>query len=208
MRKFLSLLLLLFAGAAIAGVATQDADRTAPPQPAVRTATAVFAGGCFWCTERDFDHIEGVTETVSGYTGGRVRNPTYAQVSRGNTGHIEAVRIVYDPSRVSYATLVERFFRTIDPLDGGGQFCDRGDQYRSAIFVANAAERRIAEAAKARAARQLGRPVATEILPRGVFYRAEAYHQDYYRRNPVRYRFYRWNCGRDARLERVWGEER
>ena len=206
MRKFLSLLLLLFAGAAIAGVATQDVDRSAPK--AARTATAVFAGGCFWCTESDFDHIAGVTETVSGYTGGRVRNPTYAQVSAGNTGHIEAVRIVYDPSRVSYATLVERFFRTIDPLDGGGQFCDRGDQYRSAIFVANAAERRIAEAAKARAARQLGRPVATEILPRGVFYRAEAYHQDYYRRNPVRYRFYRWNCGRDARLERVWSNAR
>ena len=197
MRHFLALLLLLVSGLASSQVAAQS-----------RTATAVFAGGCFWCTESDFDHIAGVTETLSGYTGGRVRNPTYEQVSAGNTGHIEAVRIVYDPARVSYTTLVDRFFRTIDPLDAGGQFCDRGSQYRSAIFVANAAERRIAEAAKARAARQLGRPIATEILPRGVFWRAEAYHQDYYRRNPVRYRFYRWNCGRDARLEAVWGEAR
>ena len=197
MRHWFALFLLLLAGVASTPVSAQS-----------RTATAVFAGGCFWCTESDFDHIAGVTETLSGYTGGRVRNPTYAQVSAGNTGHIEAVRIVYDPARVSYATLVERFFRTIDPLDGGGQFCDRGSQYRSAIFVANAAERRIAEAAKARAARRLGRPIATEILPRGVFWRAEAYHQDYYTRNPVRYRFYRWNCGRDARLEAVWGEGR
>ena len=197
MRHWLVLVLLLVAGLASTPASAQS-----------RTATAVFAGGCFWCTESDFDHIPGVTETLSGYTGGRVRNPTYEQVSAGNTGHIEAVRIVYDPARVSYATLVERFFRTIDPLDSGGQFCDRGSQYRSAIFVANAAERRIAEAAKARFARQLGRPIATEILPRGIFWRAEAYHQDYYRQNPVRYRFYRWNCGRDARLEAVWGEAR
>jgi len=197
MRNWLAFFLLLFAGVLSTPVSAQS-----------RTSTAVFAGGCFWCTESDFDHIAGVTETLSGYTGGRTRNPTYEQVSAGNTGHIEAVRIVYDPSRVSYATLVERFFRTIDPLDAGGQFCNRGDQYRSAIFVANAAERRIAEAAKARAARQLGRPIATEILPRGVFYRAEAYHQNYYTRNSVRYRFYRWNCGRDARIEAVWGVAR
>src|SRR5687768_8042248 len=175
----------------------------APAKP--KLASAVFAGGCFWCTESDFDHIPGVVSTTSGYIGGKVANPTYEQVSAGGTGHIEAVRVVYDPRRVSYATLVERFFPTVDPLDAGGQFCDRGDQYRSAIFVANAAERRIAEAAKARVERRLGRPVATQILPRGAFYRAEEYHQDYYRKNPVRYRFYRWNCGRDARLEQVWG---
>ncbi|WP_129793153.1 peptide-methionine (S)-S-oxide reductase MsrA [Sphingosinicella sp. CPCC 101087] len=208
MRRLLALLLLLVAGvAAAAVVATQGADRTGSPRSA-RTATAVFAGGCFWCTESDFDHVPGVTGTLSGYIGGRVPNPTYQQVSAGNTGHIEAVRVVYDPAQVSYATLVERFFRTIDPLDGGGQFCDRGDQYRSAIFVANAAERRIAEAVKARVARQLGKAIETEILPRGIFYRAEAYHQDYYRRNPVRYRFYRWNCGRDARLQEVWSGAR
>ena len=182
--------------------------RPDPPPKGEVTAAAVFAGGCFWCTESDFDHIQGVIQTLSGYTGGRVANPTYEQVSAGGTGHIEAVRVVYDPRRVSYATLVERFFRTIDPLDAGGQFCDRGDQYRSAIFVANAGERRIAEAAKARVERRLGRRVATLILPRGSFYRAEEYHQDYYRKNPVRYRFYRWNCGRDARLEQVWSPAR
>jgi peptide-methionine (S)-S-oxide reductase len=205
-RRLLALILLV----AIAGVAvTVWAQRsTRAPAPAPRpatTATAVFAGGCFWCTESDFDHIPGVLETLSGYTGGRLANPTYEQVSAGGTGHYEAVRVVYDPRRVSFATLVERFFPTVDPLDGGGQFCDRGDQYLSAIFVANPAERRIAEAAKARVERRLGRPIATRILPRGIFYRAEAYHQDYYRRNSVRYRFYRWNCGRDARLREVWG---
>ncbi len=207
MRRLLILfLVVLAAGVAIANVwAQRSATAPAPPARAAATATAVFAGGCFWCTESDFDHIPGVIQTLSGYTGGRLANPTYEQVSGGGTGHIEAVRVVYDPRRVSYATLVQRFFRTIDPLDGGGQFCDRGDQYRSAIFVANAAERRIAEAAKAQAARQLGRPVATQILPRGIFYRAEEYHQDYYTRNSLRYRFYRWNCGRQQRLDQLWG---
>ncbi|MGQ0560101.1 MAG: peptide-methionine (S)-S-oxide reductase MsrA [Sphingosinicella sp.] len=173
-----------------------------PRQPG--TVTAIFAGGCFWCTEADFDHVPGVVSTVSGYSGGRVTNPTYQQVSEGNTGHIEVVLVRYDPTRVTYATLVDRFFPTIDPLDGGGQFCDRGEQYRSVIFVADANERRVAEAALGRVQRRLGQPVATLILPRQVFYRAEDYHQDYYRRNPVRYRFYRWNCGRDARLRAVW----
>ncbi len=204
MRRLLVFLLLALAAAG----ATVWAQRSAPPRPQAKgevTAAAVFAGGCFWCTESDFDHMPGVIQTLSGYTGGRVANPTYEQVSAGGTGHIEAVRVVYNSRGVSYANLVERFFATIDPLDAGGQFCDRGDQYRSAIFVANAAERRIAEAAKARVERQLGRRVATQILPRGTFYRAEEYHQDYYRKNPVRYRFYRWNCGRDARLEQVWG---
>jgi len=210
MRKLLVFLLLFVAGGVlVANVWAQRANRA--PTPAAKgevAASAIFAGGCFWCTESDFDHIAGVVSTLSGYIGGRVANPTYEQVSAGGTGHIEAVRVVYDPRRVSYATLVERFFRTIDPLDGGGQFCDRGDQYRSAIFVANGAERRIAEAAKARVERRLGRRVATQILPRGTFYRAEDYHQDYYRRNPVRYRFYRWNCGRDARLREVWSPGR
>ena len=204
MRRLFVFLLLALAAAG----ATVWAQRSAPPRVQAKgevTAAAVFAGGCFWCTESDFDHIPGVIQTLSGYTGGRVANPSYEQVSAGGTGHFEAVRVVYDPRAVSYATLVERFFPTIDPLDAGGQFCDRGDQYRSAIFVANPAERRIAEAAKARVERRLGRRVATQILPRGTFYPAETYHQDYYRRNSVRYRFYRWNCGRDARLEQVWG---
>lgn len=210
MRRLWLLLLVLVAGVAIAGViADRPIDPKAPPPlPAATRAAATFAGGCFWCTEADFDHIAGVISTTSGYSGGRVANPTYEQVSAGDTGHIEAVRVVYDPRRVSYATLVDRFFRTIDPFDAGGSFCDRGHQYRSAIFVANAEQRRIAEAAKARVERQLGARVATLILPAAPFYRAEDYHQEYYRRNPVRYRFYRWNCGRDQRLEEVWSRAR
>ena len=208
MRRLLILaLLVLAAGAAAMIVATRSGE--APAQPARKaagTATAVFAGGCFWCTESDFDHIPGVISTTSGYAGGHVAEPSYEQVSAGDTGHIESVRVVYDPARVSYASLVERFFRTIDPLDDGGSFCDRGYQYRSAIFVANAEERRIAETAAQRVSRHLRRPLATLILPASNFYPAEDYHQDYYRKNPVRYRFYRWNCGRDQRIQELWGQ--
>ena len=178
---------------------------SSPAQAAPQRQAAVFAGGCFWCTEADFDKIPGVLSTVSGYTGGSRANPTYEQVSGGGTGHIEAVRVEYDPTKVTYATLARRFFRTIDPLDGGGQFCDRGAQYRSALFVAGAEQRRIAEAEKAGAAKALGKPVATLILPAARFYPAEGYHQNYYKKNPIRYRFYRFNCGRDARLGKVWG---
>jgi peptide-methionine (S)-S-oxide reductase len=191
-RFLLALLLLLGAGAA-----------TAQDRP--KLASAVFAGGCFWCTESDFDKVPGVVSTTSGYIGGRSANPTYEQVSAGGTGHIEAVRVVYDPARVSYQRLLARFFRTIDPLDGGGQFCDRGSQYRSAIFVANPAERRLAEATRARAAALLRKPIATQILPATTFYAAEGYHQDYYKKNPTKYKYYRWRCGRDARLAKVWG---
>lgn len=210
MRKLLILLLLLLAGAAtVVGVAaSRSGQAPSPPRKGVPVATAIFAGGCFWCTESDFDHMPGVRATTSGYSGGRVANPTYEQVSAGRTGHIEAVRVAYDPTRISYAALVDRFFRTIDPTDGGGQFCDRGDQYRAAIFVRNAEERRIAEAAKMRVERQLGRRVATLILPARSFYPAEEYHQDYYRKNPIRYRFYRWNCGRDQRIQSVWQPRR
>ncbi len=177
----------------------------APAAPGSARATAVFAGGCFWCTESDFDKMPGVIATVSGYIGGRTADPTYAQVSAGGTGHIEAVRVTYDPARISYAQLSARFMRTIDPLDAGGSFCDRGYQYRSAFFVADAAQRRIAEGTRMRAAQLLGRPVATLVLPATAFTPAEDYHQDYYRKNPIRYRFYRARCGRDARLAEVWG---
>jgi peptide-methionine (S)-S-oxide reductase len=177
----------------------------APAAAAPQRAVAVFAGGCFWCTESDFDKMPGVLSTVSGYTGGKTANPTYEQVSAGGTGHIEAVRVEYDPSKISYAALVRRFFPTVDPLDAGGQFCDRGDQYRSAVFVAGAEQRRTAEAEKARVAGLLKKPVRTQILPAARFYPAEGYHQDYYTKNPIRYRFYRFNCGRDARLRQVWG---
>jgi peptide-methionine (S)-S-oxide reductase len=173
--------------------------------PAGQRASAVFAGGCFWCTESDFDKMPGVLSTVSGYIGGRTPNPTYEQVSAGNTGHIEAVRVTYDPAKISYAQLAARFMRTIDPLDASGSFCDRGYQYRSAFFVANAEQRRVAEGTRARAAQLLKRPVATLVLPAAKFTPAEDYHQDYYKKNPVRYRFYRGSCGRDARLAEVWG---
>jgi peptide-methionine (S)-S-oxide reductase len=200
-RVLLAALLLL--GAAL--LLLRPAAPAAAP-PSGKLAAAIFAGGCFWCTEADFDKIPGVVSTQSGYSGGRIANPTYEQVSAGGTGHIESVRVVYDPARVSYQTLVARFFRTIDPLDGGGQFCDHGSQYRSAIFVANAAERRVAEATRARAAALLRKPIATLILPAGPFYAAETYHQDYYRKNPVPYRYYRYRCGRDARLAAIWGK--
>lgn len=176
----------------------------ASAQPGGQRTTAIFAGGCFWCTESDFDKVPGVLATTSGYIGGKLANPTYEQVSAGNTGHIEAVRVTYDPARVSYAQLATHFMRTIDPLDAGGSFCDRGYQYRSAFFVANAEQKRVAEAAKARAQQMLKQPVATLVLPATAFTPAENYHQDYYKKNPIRYRFYRSRCGRDARLAEVW----
>ncbi len=209
-RRILAILAIVIAAIAIALVIVdRPGEPAAAPAPEVAGQTeAVFAGGCFWCTESDFDHMAGVASTTSGYTGGQRANPTYEQVSAGNSGHIEAVRVAYDPRQISYATLVDRFFRTIDPTDEGGSFCDRGYQYRSAIFVRNAEERQIAEAAKARASRELGRPIATLILPAGDFYPAEDYHQDYYTKNPVRYRYYRWNCGRDQRIEAIWSRRR
>lgn len=177
----------------------------AAPKASGGTAVAIFAGGCFWCTEADFDKVPGVISTTSGYTGGTVANPSYEQVSAGGTGHYEAVRVVYDPKRVSYAQLVERFWPTIDPTDAGGQFCDRGESYRSAIF-ATPEQRTVAEASKARLVKRnvLPAPVVTPVLAAKPFYPAEGYHQDYYKKNPIRYRFYRNSCGRDARLADVW----
>lgn len=195
----IGLVLALVAGSA-------SAQDEAPASESGERAVAVFAGGCFWCTESDFDKVPGVLSTTSGYIGGRVENPTYEQVSGGTTGHIEAVKLVYDPRRISYSALVDHFFRTIDPLDGGGQFCDRGSQYRSAIFVANEQERRVAEGIEVKLAADLSKPVATDILPAARFYPAEDYHQEYYKKNPIRYKFYRRSCGRDARLEKVWGK--
>jgi peptide-methionine (S)-S-oxide reductase len=170
------------------------------------TATAIFAGGCFWCVEEAFDKVEGVLETTSGYTGGDVKDPTYEQVSSGRTGHIEAVRVTYDPAKVGYETLLGTFWRNIDPLDGGGQFCDRGEQYRSAVFYLTPDQQKLAEGSRQQVAAQLGRPIATTIEPAQPFYAAESDHQDYYQRNPVRYRFYKWNCGRAQRLQQVWGD--
>jgi peptide-methionine (S)-S-oxide reductase len=172
----------------------------AAAQPGAR-AEAVFAGGCFWCVESDFEHLAGVIEAESGYAGGALQNPTY----RNHQGHIEAVRVIYDPQRVSYAQLLHHFWRHHDPLDAGGQFCDRGASYRSAIFV-TPEQREAAQASLAETERTLGRTVATPIRPLGRFWPAETYHQDYYRKNPLQYRFYRWRCGRDQRVREVWGD--
>jgi peptide-methionine (S)-S-oxide reductase len=179
--------------------------------------TAVVAGGCFWCVEKDFESVPGVTSVVSGFAGGKTAKPTYKQVTAGGTGHYEAVQITYDDSKVSYADLMTLFFRSVDPTDAGGQFCDRGDSYRTAIFVSGPAERAAAKAASAEAEQQLGAPIATKILPAGPFYAAEDYHQDYYKSSDIiitrfgprtkasAYKLYREACGRDARVQQLWG---
>lgn len=172
---------------------------------AAQTKEAVFAGGCFWCLEGPFDALPGVLETQSGYTGGQTPNPTYEQVSSGTSGHLEAMRVVYDPEKIGFDKLLDVFWRNIDPTDPGGQFCDRGPQYRSAIFFGDETEEAAALASKARVEEKRGFTVATEILPRTAFFAAEEYHQDYYRKNPLRYHFYRQGCGRDLRLRQLWG---
>ena len=172
-------------------------------------AAAVFAGGCFWCMEPPYDAIDGVVATISGYTGGHVENPTYRQVSRGGSGHYEAVIVVYRPAEVSYRELLDVYWVNIDPLDAGGQFCDRGSSYRSAIFYRTPEQRRVAEESRRRLEEsgRLRGEIVTEILPAGEFYVAEEYHQDYYIKTPLRYRTYRSGCGRDARLEYLWGAD-
>ncbi|WP_034761781.1 MULTISPECIES: peptide-methionine (S)-S-oxide reductase MsrA [unclassified Hyphomonas] len=173
---------------------------------AKRLSTAVFAGGCFWCVEADFDKVDGVVSTVSGYTGGTVVNPTYKQVSHEKTGHYEAVKVTYDPDKVSYDALVDYYFHHIDPTDATGQFCDKGDSYRSAVFVANGDQREVVEAEidMINTSGVLGTPVVTQILDASTFWPAEDYHQDYYKKNPLKYRYYRTACGRDARVKNVW----
>ena len=174
-----------------------------------KTSTAVFAGGCFWCTESDFEKVDGVIEAISGYSGGHIANPTYKQVSRGLTGHVEAVKVVYDPAKISYEKLLEVFWRHVDPTDGEGQFVDRGSQYRSVNFYANEEEKRLAETSKKILATsgRFNKPIATEILPLDTFYPAEDYHQDYYKKNSVRYRWYRYGSGRDQFLKKVWADK-
>lgn len=177
---------------------------------AENTRSAVFAGGCFWCTESDFEKMDGVIKAVSGYTGGQMKNATYKQVSAGGSGHVEAVKVVYDPDKITYDRLLEIFWRHVDPTDAGGQFVDRGAQYRSVIFYNNEQERQMAEASKKALAEsgRFDRPVVTEILPLESFYDAEDYHQDYYKKNPLRYKWYRSGSGRDQFLEKTWaGEE-
>jgi|TARA_R110000796_G_scaffold252622_1_gene388884 peptide-methionine (S)-S-oxide reductase len=170
---------------------------------------AVFAGGCFWCTESDFDKMPGVVDTVSGYIGGDAATADYAQVSSGQTEHIEAVAVFYDPDKTNFSQLVEAFWPTIDPVTANAQFCDRGPQYRSALFYANDEQKQILEASRQALADsgKLTKPIVTEILPQGEFYPAEDYHQDYYSKNPIRYNYYRTRCGRDSRLEELWGKK-
>jgi peptide-methionine (S)-S-oxide reductase len=188
------------------GVIAVALTLAAPAAVAEDLKKAIFAGGCFWCVEADFDKVPGVVETISGYTGGNVKNPTYQQVSYEDTGHFEAVEITYDAERVSYEDLLHTYWRTVDPTDPRGQFCDKGPSYRTAIFVATDAQRAAAEASKAKARQALGQEIVTEIRDAGTFWPAEEYHQDYYKKNPVQYNFYRWRCGRNDRVEELWGD--
>ena len=192
--------------AALSFAATQlQAQTEAATPPAAGLAVATFAAGCFWCTESDFDKVSGVVSTTSGYTGGHKANPSYREVGGGGTGHTEAVRVVYDPKRVSYQKLLDVYWVNVDPLDSRGQFCDKGSMYRPEIFVHDAEQRKLAEASKAAVEQKLKKPVVVKVTSAPTFYVAEDYHQDYYNKNPVRYKFYRYNCGRDARLEALWG---
>ena len=196
-----------------AAPAQADEPAAAPPDPMAQAAPieedpatmAIFAGGCFWCVEKDFDHVPGVIDTVSGYIGGRFHNPTYE--SHTSSGDLEAVRVTFDPAVTSYETLARTFLRTIDAVDDGGQFCDRGPSYRTAFFVLDEGQRAAAEAAVAEASEALGREVVTRVLDAPTFWPAEAYHQDYHVNNGARYAFYRLTCGRDRRVERLWGEQ-
>jgi peptide-methionine (S)-S-oxide reductase len=194
----------------MAGLIHAQAPQGPPASPAttaVKTAKATFAGGCFWCVEADFDKVPGVISTTSGYTGGTVPHPTYEQVAGKGTGHAEVVEIVYDPSKVSYEQLLTHFWRNIDPTTRNAQFCDHGSPYRTAIFAHDDQQLAAAKASLAALEKRkpFAAPIVTEIHKASVFYPAEAYHQDYYLKNPVRYKYYRTSCGRDARLKALWG---
>ena len=198
----------ILAIAVLTGLIMASAPAANAQEQVPETAAAIFAGGCFWCMEPPFDKLDGVHATVSGYIGGSAKDADYGRVSSGGTGHYEAVRIEYDPAKIDFATLLEVFWRNVDPFDGRGQFCDKGPQYLTAIFALDETQRKLAEESKAALAARTSEhgEIRTEILPASEFYPAEAYHQDYYQKNPVRYKFYRWNCGRDQRLQAIWGK--
>jgi methionine-S-sulfoxide reductase len=206
MRHTATICLTLAVATCVLAGAARAQDGLGETAPSSRTA--IFAGGCFWCMEPPFDALDGVLSTTSGYIGGSVDNPTYKEVSAGGTGHAEAVRIEFNPSKVSYEKLLEVFWHNVDPTDDGGQFCDRGDQYRTAIFVVDEEQRAVAEASKRRfeSDAPFDAPIVTPIVDADTFWPAEEYHQDYYEKNPLRYKYYRWGCGRDARLEELWGD--
>ncbi len=192
----------------VAALPAAAGAETPAPGPDHGLAKATFAGGCFWCMEPPFDAVDGVVSTTSGYTGGRKKNPTYEEVSSGTTGHAESLQVVYDPKRVSYERLLDVFWHNVDPTVRDRQFCDVGHQYRTAIFYHDETQKRLAEESKKKLeeSKQLPAPIVTEIVPASEFYPAEEYHQDYYKKNPIRYHFYRYNCGRDRRLEELWGK--
>jgi len=217
MRTTVAFALVILAGVLIFGRAyskdepkTKQAKEDVMNQTSARLQTATFAGGCFWCTQADFEKIPGVVRVTAGYTGGHRPNPTYEEVSAGGTGHVEAVQVVFDPEKVSYRELLDYFWRHVDPTDSGGQFVDRGPQYRSVIFYHDEEQKRQAEESKKElgASGRFAKPIVSEILPFTKFYPAEDYHQDYYKKNPIRYDFYRWNSGRDQFLKKVWGDAR
>ncbi len=203
--------------AIVSGIAAaamlMGARGTASPMTNTKTHdtvdTATFAGGCFWCMVHPFDQLPGVIKVTSGYTGGTVANPTYEQVSDGGTGHAESVQVLYDPSKIGYDHLLNVYWHNIDPLTANAQFCDHGNQYRSAIFYHGDEQRKLAEASKDALAKsgRFSQPIVTQVVAATPFYAAEDYHQDYYKKNPVRYKFYRWNCGRDQRLKQLWGDD-
>ena len=199
--------LCVLAGAA--GAASDPAEQPFKPDAGPDKAVAIFAGGCFWCMEEAFDPVKGVTATVDGYTGGHLDNPSYEDVTAETSGHAEAVKIIYDPSQVSYRHLLQVFWHNVDPTDAKGQFCDRGDSYRSEIFYVDPAQQKAAEASATALKRAAAAPapIVTKITPATTFYKAETYHQDYYEKNPLRYKYYRYSCGRDARLDEVWGDQ-
>ena len=196
MRKILTIFVVLLCG-------HLWGDQTASDQK--KQEVAIFAGGCFWCVQHDFDDVKGVLSTTAGYTGGTKTNPTYEEVSAGNTGHVEAVKVIYDPSKVSYQSLLDFYFHNVDPTRNDGQFCDNGNQYRPVIFYTSEAQRTAAVKYKQTliAAGKI-QPILVDILPAQTFYPAEDYHQEYYKKNPVRYKFYRYNCGRDQTLKEIW----
>src|SRR5919108_4826381 len=198
LRLFSLTVLILFVSGVMARAATPDSTSTT-------TAKAAFAGGCFWCMEPPYDELDGVVSTISGYMGGTKKNPTYEEVSAGRTGHAEVVQVTYDPKKVSYSKLLEVFWRNIDPLTPNRQFCDVGSQYRSAIFYHDENQKRLAEESKKAVAKRFKEPIVTEIVSASTFYPAEDYHQDYYKKNPIRFKLYKYNCGRDQRLEELWG---
>jgi peptide-methionine (S)-S-oxide reductase len=201
LRKFLALVLWIGVLLLFPGSAAHAASQTGTGA----TAKATFAGGCFWCMEPPYDKLDGVISTISGYAGGKTKNPTYEEVSRGTTGHTEVVQVTYDPKKITYEKLLDVFWRNIDPLTPNRQFCDTGSQYRSAIFYHDENQKRLAEESKKALGKRFKEPIVTEIVAYTEFYPAEDYHQDYYTKNPLRYKYYRYNCGRDQRLEALWG---